>query len=122
MKLYVATFVVLNTFLLLLSTLSMASPLDSYSEDEVIITDDGGTMYVVDDYADKEMRNDVEYIYPALQKRKSSVYKYRKSCVPRGGNCDHRPKNCCDNGSCRCNLWGANCKCQRMGFFQKWGK
>lgn len=54
--------------------------------------------------------------------RKSSVYKFRKSCVPRGGNCDHRPKYCCNGGSCRCNLWGVNCKCQRMGFFQKWGK
>ncbi|XP_023704181.1 U8-agatoxin-Ao1a-like isoform X2 [Cryptotermes secundus] len=46
----------------------------------------------------------------------------KRACVRRGGNCDHRPKDCCYNSSCRCNLWGANCRCQRMGLFQKWGK
>jgi len=46
----------------------------------------------------------------------------KRSCIRRGGNCDHRPNDCCYNSSCRCNLWGANCRCQRMGLFQKWGK
>uniref|UniRef100_U5EQ61 Putative u8-agatoxin-ao1a-like protein n=1 Tax=Corethrella appendiculata TaxID=1370023 RepID=U5EQ61_9DIPT len=45
----------------------------------------------------------------------------KRACVRRGGNCDHRPNDCCFNSSCRCNLWGSNCRCQRMGLFQKWG-
>ncbi|KAK7868857.1 hypothetical protein R5R35_014184 [Gryllus longicercus] len=47
---------------------------------------------------------------------------HKRSCIRRGGNCDHRAKDCCYNSACRCNLWGANCRCQRMGLFQKWGK
>lgn len=46
----------------------------------------------------------------------------KRSCIRRGGSCDHRPNDCCYNSSCRCNLWGTNCRCQRMGLFQKWGK
>lgn len=46
----------------------------------------------------------------------------KRSCVRRGGTCDHRPNDCCPKSSCRCNLWGTNCRCQRMGLFQKWGK
>ncbi|XP_062528109.1 U8-agatoxin-Ao1a isoform X6 [Bombyx mori] len=45
----------------------------------------------------------------------------KRACVRRGGNCDHRPGDCCHSSSCRCNLWGSNCRCQRMGLFQKWG-
>ncbi|GIY25238.1 uncharacterized protein CEXT_600951 [Caerostris extrusa] len=45
-----------------------------------------------------------------------------RSCLKRGMSCDHRPTDCCYNSSCRCNLWGTNCRCQRMGLFQKWGK
>ncbi|XP_045101981.1 U8-agatoxin-Ao1a-like [Portunus trituberculatus] len=45
-----------------------------------------------------------------------------RSCIRRGGACDHRPNDCCYNSSCRCNLWGTNCRCQRMGIFQQWGK
>ncbi|KAJ1530500.1 hypothetical protein ONE63_005398 [Megalurothrips usitatus] len=69
----------------------------------------------LDDYSDNDLTR-----YPA--KRSSFIYIYRRSCVRRGGNCDHRPGDCCYNSSCRCNLWGANCRCQRMGLFQKWGK
>ncbi|XP_014205801.1 uncharacterized protein LOC106637507 isoform X2 [Copidosoma floridanum] len=46
----------------------------------------------------------------------------KRACVRRGGICDHRPHDCCFNSSCRCNLWGSNCRCQRVGLFQKWGK
>ncbi|GJQ65400.1 hypothetical protein Trydic_g7510 [Trypoxylus dichotomus] len=53
--------------------------------------------------------------------RASLIYLFRRACVRRGGNCDHRPNDCCYNSSCRCNLWGSNCRCQRMGLFQKWG-
>ncbi|KAL1509151.1 hypothetical protein ABEB36_003935 [Hypothenemus hampei] len=45
----------------------------------------------------------------------------KRACIRRGGNCDHRTNDCCYNSSCRCNLWGSNCRCQRMGLFQKWG-
>ncbi|XP_042873639.1 uncharacterized protein LOC122254159 [Penaeus japonicus] len=45
-----------------------------------------------------------------------------RSCIRRMGACDHRPNDCCYNSSCRCNLWGTNCRCQRMGLFQQWGK
>jgi len=45
----------------------------------------------------------------------------KRSCIRRGGRCDHRPDDCCSGGACRCNLWGTNCQCQRMGIFQKWG-
>ncbi|XP_054716614.1 toxin Tbo-IT2-like isoform X2 [Uloborus diversus] len=46
----------------------------------------------------------------------------KRSCIRRGSSCDHRPSDCCFNSSCRCNLWGTNCRCQRVGLFQKWGK
>ncbi|KAF2363633.1 hypothetical protein FHG87_005621, partial [Trinorchestia longiramus] len=45
----------------------------------------------------------------------------RRSCIRRGGACDHRPSDCCYSSTCRCNLWGANCRCQRAGLFQQWG-
>lgn len=46
----------------------------------------------------------------------------KRSCIRRGGPCDHRPNDCCPKSSCRCNLWGTNCRCHRLGLFQKWGK
>ncbi|XP_064092096.1 toxin Tbo-IT2-like isoform X7 [Macrobrachium nipponense] len=46
----------------------------------------------------------------------------KRSCIPRGGACTHRPQACCNSSSCRCNLWGTNCRCQRMGLFQQLGK
>ncbi|XP_039279096.1 U8-agatoxin-Ao1a isoform X3 [Nilaparvata lugens] len=70
--------------------------------------------YVEDDELDRLLQN--------AQKRSSMVYLYRRSCVKRGGACDHRPEECCYNSTCRCNLWGANCRCQRKGLFQKWGR
>ncbi|XP_014255021.1 U8-agatoxin-Ao1a-like [Cimex lectularius] len=45
----------------------------------------------------------------------------KRGCVPRGGNCDHRAADCCYSTACRCNLWGANCRCQRKGLFTKLG-
>ncbi|VVC28805.1 Hypothetical protein CINCED_3A017728 [Cinara cedri] len=103
--------------------------------------------YVENDYDDGDGETDVQYTsfaglneykesheppkkekklvlaFPLVQKRNAATRKYHfKFCVPRGRNCDHRPKKCCNGGSCRCNLWGVNCKCQRRGFFQKWGK
>ncbi|XP_052133360.1 uncharacterized protein LOC127752335 isoform X2 [Frankliniella occidentalis] len=62
----------------------------------------------LDDYSDNDLGR---FVNPV-----------KRACVRRGGNCDHRPNDCCYNSSCRCNLWGANCRCQRMGLFQKWGR
>jgi len=45
--------------------------------------------------------------------------KLRSACIRRGGSCDNRANDCC-TGGCRCNLWGANCKCARQGLLQKW--
>nr|QIS92943.1 prepro-agatoxin-like peptide isoform 2 [Homarus americanus] len=64
----------------------------------------------------------LERLLARTQKRSSYIYLFRRSCIRRGGMCDHRPNDCCYNSSCRCNLWGTNCRCQRMGIFQQWGK
>ncbi|XP_043192994.1 U8-agatoxin-Ao1a-like isoform X1 [Amphibalanus amphitrite] len=58
----------------------------------------------------------------SAQKRSPFVYVYRRSCIRRGNSCDARPHDCCGNGTCRCNLWGSNCKCMRGGLFQAWGR
>ncbi|XP_032598007.2 uncharacterized protein LOC116806085 [Drosophila grimshawi] len=64
--------------------------------------------------------------FPASSNDKRRAYSswvpaYRKGCIRRNGACDNRPGDCCFSSSCRCNLWGSNCRCQRMGLFQKWG-
>ncbi|XP_054722175.1 U8-agatoxin-Ao1a-like [Uloborus diversus] len=46
----------------------------------------------------------------------------KRSCIHRGGSCDDRRNDCCFNSACRCNLWGTNCRCQRAGLFQRWGR
>ncbi|XP_053213504.1 uncharacterized protein LOC128396881 [Panonychus citri] len=51
-----------------------------------------------------------------------SVITMKRSCIKRSGICDNRPADCCLNSVCRCNLWGANCRCQRMGLFQRLGR
>ncbi|KAK9751631.1 Conotoxin [Popillia japonica] len=70
--------------------------------------DDDDGISLEDEYSD----NALDRLLQTAQKR---------ACIRRGGNCDHRPNDCCYNSSCRCNLWGSNCRCQRMGLFQKWG-
>ncbi|KAG0722514.1 U8-agatoxin-Ao1a [Chionoecetes opilio] len=77
-----------------------------------------------------QQQNEVDYTADLLdhllgrsQKRSDpAIYLFRRSCIRRGGACDHRPDDCCYNSSCRCNLWGTNCRCMRMGLFQQWGK
>lgn len=44
----------------------------------------------------------------------------KRSCIRRGSSCDARPGDCCYKSSCRCNLWGTNCRCMRMGLIHKW--
>ncbi|XP_065159049.1 U8-agatoxin-Ao1a-like isoform X2 [Atheta coriaria] len=74
-----------------------------------------------DPYLDEDdgMASDDDYSENTLDRLLQTAQK--RACVRRGGNCDHRPNDCCYNSSCRCNLWGSNCRCQRMGLFQKWG-
>ncbi|XP_055927420.1 U8-agatoxin-Ao1a-like [Argiope bruennichi] len=72
--------------------------------------------YMATSDADSAILND----YPDVARL--MYYARKRSCLKRGMSCDHRPNDCCYNSSCRCNLWGTNCRCQRMGLFQKWGK
>ncbi|KAL6257831.1 hypothetical protein P5V15_011425 [Pogonomyrmex californicus] len=93
----------LSLLLVVLADMSFAIP---YFDDGEDIGDlQGGDS---SDYTDNALEN----LMRATQKR---------ACIRRSGNCDHRPKDCCYSSSCRCNLWGSNCQCQRMGLFQKWG-
>ncbi|XP_014473917.1 PREDICTED: U8-agatoxin-Ao1a-like isoform X1 [Dinoponera quadriceps] len=101
----------LSILLVVLADRSFASP---YFDEE----DDGLQAGGDSDYTDNALEN---LMRAAQQKRTSLIYLFRRACIRRGGNCDHRPKDCCFSSSCRCNLWGSNCQCQRMGLFQKWG-
>ncbi|KAK9305226.1 hypothetical protein QLX08_003664 [Tetragonisca angustula] len=78
-----------------------------------------GSPYV-DDEEDSLQVVDSDYTDDALENLMRAAQQ-KRACIRRGGNCDHRPKDCCYSSSCRCNLWGSNCRCQRMGLFQKWG-
>lgn len=45
-------------------------------------------------------------------------------CLKRGFQCEPSAtgsRACCPNSTCRCNLWGDQCRCQRMGLLQRWG-
>ncbi|XP_076236963.1 xibalbin-1 isoform X2 [Calliopsis andreniformis] len=88
-------------FVVLLVDRTLGSPYFDEDEEALQVADS--------DYADNALEN---LMREAQQKR---------ACIKRGGNCDHRPKDCCYSSSCRCNLWGSNCRCQRVGLFQKWG-
>ncbi|XP_003394077.1 U8-agatoxin-Ao1a-like isoform X2 [Bombus affinis] len=78
-----------------------------------------GSPYI-DDEEDSLQVADFDYMDNALINLMRAPQQ-KRTCIRRGGNCDHRPKDCCYSSSCRCNLWGTNCQCQRMGLFQKWG-
>ncbi|XP_054006689.1 U8-agatoxin-Ao1a-like isoform X1 [Hylaeus anthracinus] len=97
-------------FLVFLADRTLGGPYFDEDDDALQVADS--------DYADNALDN---LIRAAQEKRTSLIYLFRRACVKRGGNCDHRPKDCCNSSSCRCNLWGTNCQCQRVGFFQKWG-
>ncbi|XP_076236962.1 xibalbin-1 isoform X1 [Calliopsis andreniformis] len=97
-------------FVVLLVDRTLGSPYFDEDEEALQVADS--------DYADNALEN---LMREAQQKRTSLIYLFRRACIKRGGNCDHRPKDCCYSSSCRCNLWGSNCRCQRVGLFQKWG-
>jgi len=99
----------MKTFWLLLGILVVFAAGDFFQQVQAgPYLEDDDDIPLDDDYSE----NALEHILQPAQKR---------ACIRRGGNCDHRPNDCCYNSSCRCNLWGANCRCQRMGLFQKWG-
>ncbi|TGZ48108.1 U8-agatoxin-Ao1a isoform X1 [Temnothorax longispinosus] len=102
----------LSLLLVVLADRSFANPYFDDAED----ADDlqGGD---TSDYTDNALEN----LIRVAQKRTSSINLFRRACIRRGGDCYHRRKDCCNSSSCRCNLWGSNCQCQRMGLFQKWG-
>ncbi|XP_045504689.1 U8-agatoxin-Ao1a-like isoform X1 [Colias croceus] len=104
-----ASAILLMLAAIVLAQQSRASYIDP-GDDDIEMT---GPEYV-DDPNDLQVLQDVG-------KRSSLIYVFRRACIRRGGNCDHRPGDCCHSSSCRCNLWGSNCRCQRMGLFQKWG-
>ncbi|KAL0111999.1 hypothetical protein PUN28_013317 [Cardiocondyla obscurior] len=102
----------LSLLLVVLADRSLASP---YIDDGEDLDDlQGGDS---SDYTDNALEN----LIRVAQKRTSSINLFRRACIRRGGDCYQRRKDCCYSSSCRCNLWGSNCKCQRMGIFQKWG-
>lgn len=93
-----------------LITTSFANP---YLEDDEALDE-------LEDYSENNLDR---FLQQAQEKRSSRTYMpMRRSCIRRGASCDHRQQDCCYNSTCRCNLWGSNCRCQRMGLFQKWGK
>uniref|UniRef100_A0A4Q8K3T9 U27-Liphistoxin-Lsp1a_1 n=2 Tax=Liphistius TaxID=62150 RepID=A0A4Q8K3T9_9ARAC len=47
------------------------------------------------------------------------VLRNTRSCIRRGGGCDGKPNHCCPDSTCRCNLWGTDCRCVRAGLFQR---
>merc|ERR1712029_692102 len=49
-------------------------------------------------------------------------YVKRRLCIPPQMSCNTLPNSCCGDTTCRCNLWGQNCRCLRMGLFQRWGR
>ncbi|XP_011162519.1 uncharacterized protein LOC105197718 isoform X2 [Solenopsis invicta] len=93
----------LSLLLVVLADRSFANPVDD-GEDVDYLQGDDLSEYPSD--------NALENLLRVAQKR---------ACIRRGGDCYHRRKDCCYSSSCRCNLWGSNCQCQRMGLFQKWG-
>ncbi|XP_060858236.1 uncharacterized protein LOC132935654 isoform X1 [Metopolophium dirhodum] len=124
MKYFVTIFMVFHISLILLQKTSTASPLDNYLDKDSLEENGVELLTDIEEYMDKDAEDNGSALdFPDVQKRKLSSHRiFRRYCVPRGENCDHRPKYCCNSSSCRCNLWGVNCKCQRMGFFQRWGK
>merc|ERR1711874_76367 len=84
-----------------------------YKEDYAL--DDGDI-----DYMDNSLR-DLIHETPKKRFYFTKIYDKRRICIPPQMSCNALPKLCCGETTCRCNLWGQNCRCLRMGLFQRWG-
>merc|ERR1711935_527118 len=76
------------------------------------------------DYAEDNFRDLLQQL-PHTQKKRvffPNDYVKRRLCIAPQMSCSTMPNSCCSGNVCRCNLWGQNCRCLRMGFFQRWGK
>ncbi|XP_022901469.1 toxin Tbo-IT2-like isoform X2 [Onthophagus taurus] len=116
------TLVVTACVLLVVATLTPYTGATPYfqDEDEALPYDED---YIDNNALDRLLQsaqNGYKFVHTKRQE-KSKEDDEPRACIKRGGNCDHRPNDCCFNSSCRCNLWGSNCRCQRVGLFQKWG-
>jgi len=104
-----------NAFVFLIILLLVSMILSSYATTSYYSTSDNEIASdFLEDYSDSIARI-------LLNNRKRISPSRRRSCLRRGATCDHRPSDCCYSSTCRCNLWGTNCRCQRMGLFSKWG-
>merc|ERR1712029_849671 len=75
----------------------------------------------VDSFQDLDLRQQL----PHTQKKRfffPNDYVKRRLCIPPQMSCNTMPNSCCRGTTCRCNLWGQNCRCLRMGFFSTLGK
>merc|ERR1711872_338070 len=72
-------------------------------------------------------RNQEEMLYKRSRMRFSSQYPRdpellkRVFCIQPNWSCQTNTATCCEGFTCRCNLFGTNCRCQRMGIFQRFG-
>ncbi|CAH0392346.1 unnamed protein product [Bemisia tabaci] len=58
--------------------------------------------------------------YPDFDLEKLFRPAQKRDCVRRGGSCTTNPGGCCREDSCKCNVWGANCRCYSQALYQKW--
>ncbi|XP_025016647.1 uncharacterized protein LOC112538862 [Tetranychus urticae] len=113
-----------RTILLLIFTIILTTLIDS-QVDAFYNTNDpeGFDDYILNNLQLAESEaNFMENNLPIVKTPSGSVVTMKRSCIRRSGICDARPSDCCLNSVCRCNLWGANCRCQRMGLFQRLGR
>merc|ERR1712029_755997 len=67
-------------------------------------------------YGDEDL--DMDYLdnYRDLLQHQAS--KRGRLCIMRGKTCSPKRNLCCRDWECRCNIFGANCKCERPGLFE----
>uniref|UniRef100_A0A0B7BUF6 EGF-like domain-containing protein n=1 Tax=Arion vulgaris TaxID=1028688 RepID=A0A0B7BUF6_9EUPU len=64
--------------------------------------------------------DDVNDVMDAFKRTVFSIHPSRKLCIPWRSPCTHDAAliskynflKCCNEGACKCNLWGNNCRCE----------